>query len=249
MKIDHEEIYRDGKHYDALNNFNHDVPFYLKMAKSFGDKTLELACGTGRITLPLAKQGIDIVGLDISNGMIREAKEKANKQNLDIELLIGDVRDFNLERKFSLIIFPFNSICHLHDYESIKACFENVKKHLHPDGRFIIDVFKPNFNFLLRDSKERAEVSTYNNPYGNNKVRLTESNNYDQISQINYINWFYNTDGKERGEELNMRMFFPQELENYLRFTGFQIENKFGDYDLSSFKNNSEKQIIISKLK
>ena len=68
-----------------LNNFNHDVPFYLEMAKSFGEKTLELACGTGRITLPLAKQGIDIVGIDISNGMISEAKEKAQKQNLNVE--------------------------------------------------------------------------------------------------------------------------------------------------------------------
>ena len=140
MKIDHEEIYRDGKHYDALNNFNHDVPFYLEMAKSYGESTLELACGTGRITLPLAEKGIDIIGLDISKGMISEAKEKAQKQNLDIELLIGDVRDFNLAKKFSLIIFPFNSICHLHDYESINACFENVKKYLQPNGRFIIDV-------------------------------------------------------------------------------------------------------------
>jgi len=249
MKIDHEEIYRDGKHYDALNNFNHDVPFYLEMAKSFGEKTLELACGTGRITLPLAKQGIDIVGIDISNGMISEAKEKAQKQNLDIELIIGDVRDFNLDRKFSLIIFPFNSICHLHDFDSIISCFENVKKHLETGGRFIIDVFKPNFNFLLRDSNKKSEVSTYKNPYGEDQVTLMESNNYDQIKQVNYINWFYNINGKESKENLNMRMFFPQELENYLRFNGFEIENKFGDYDLSSFTNDSQKQIIISKLK
>jgi hypothetical protein len=110
-------------------------------------------------------------------------------------------------------------------------------------------LFNPNFKFLLRDCKERAEVSTYDNPYENNKVTLTETNNYDQISQINYINWFYNTGGIERKEELNMRMFFPQELENYLRYTGFQIENKFGNYDLSSFTNDSGKQIIISKLK
>ncbi len=77
--IDHKEIYRDGKHYDALNTFDTDVVFYSKMADKYGSPILELACGTGRITIPIAEKGHEIVGIDISEAMITVAKDKSSK--------------------------------------------------------------------------------------------------------------------------------------------------------------------------
>lgn len=245
--IDHKEIYSDGKHYDALNTFDTDVPFYLKMIEKFGESILELACGTGRLTIPIAEKGFEIIGIDISEAMINEANNKSNSAKLDIEFIESDIRNFELNQKFSLILLPFNSICHLHDFESITSCFSCVKKHLKTNGRFIIDVFKPDLNFLLRDKNKSFEKAVYKNPYANNEVKLMESINYNEVDQISQFKWLFQIEEEETEQDLNMRMFFPQELDNYLRFAGFEIEEKFGDYDESAFTNSSSKQIIICK--
>lgn len=243
--IDHEPIYKDGKHYDKLNTSIADLPFYFDAIEKYGDPILELACGTGRITIPIAEKGYDIVGIDISQGMINEAKSKLSGAKLKLDFFQEDIRKFDINKKFSLIILPFNSICHLHDLESILSCFNSVMNHLTSEGRFIIDVFKPSFKHLLRNIDQRTDVKEYN--LNGKKVKLTETNFYNQADQINYIKWYFEIDGKENMEELNMRMFYPQELDNYLILAGFKIENKYGDFNKSEFTSNSEKQIIICK--
>ena len=67
-------LYRDGRHYDALNSFLvADIPFYLEEARNAGRPVLELACGTGRLTIPIAQSGVEIVGLDLSPSMLAHA--------------------------------------------------------------------------------------------------------------------------------------------------------------------------------
>lgn len=76
--IDCRHIYLDGRNYDLQNkDFVEDIPFYLHQIKKYGEPVLELACGTGRITIPIAKQGVKISGLDISKSMLSHAKRKA----------------------------------------------------------------------------------------------------------------------------------------------------------------------------
>ncbi len=127
-QIDHEPLYRDGRHYDIQHrNFKRDIPFYLDQARKYGDPILELACGTGRLTIPIAKEGYNITGLDVSEGMLEKAKENAREKKLAIKWIRDDVRTFKINKKYKLIIFPFNSIAHLHDLESIDSCFKLFK--------------------------------------------------------------------------------------------------------------------------
>lgn len=248
-KIDHKEVYLDGKHYDALNVHDFDIPFYLKQAKQCKGEVLELACGTGRIAIPLANEGINISGIDVSEGMIKQAKEIAKKQKVDIDFKVLDIRNFDLNKKFALIYLPFNSICHIHDFESIKALFNTVKKHLESNGKFIMSVFKPNMNLLIRKKDEVVTNDSYTNPYNNTEVKHTENNYYNSADQVNYINWIFEIDKKTEKIPINMRMFFPQELDNYLKFSNFEIINKFGDYAENDFNENSNQQIIVCKAK
>ena len=249
-KIDSKPLYRDGSHYDMQHkNFKSDIPFYLKQARKYGDPVLELACGTGRITIPIAKEGFDITGLDISEGMLEKANENALKQKLAIKWIRDDVRTFDLNKKFSLIFFPFNSIAHLHDLESINSCFTTVKKHLKNNGRFIIDMFTPKLSYLTRNPKKRFPVAKYPDPESKATVVVTESNNYDTAKQINYITWHYKIGKKKFKHELNMRIFFPQELDALLIHNGFVIEAKYGSFKYSKFKSESEKQIVVCCLK
>jgi SAM-dependent methyltransferase len=248
--VDCMEIFSDGRHYDLqTQRFVEDIPFYLRQIRKYGEPVLELACGTGRITIPIAEQGIRITGLDVSEPMLSQAKRKAAEKRVSIKWVQSDCRDFKLDERFNLIFFPFNSIVHLHDLESIEACFSCVRKHLASEGRFIIDVFVPGFQYLARDPTKRYPVAEYTDPDGRGRVVMTESNVYDCAKQINRIKWYYHIgqDAKEIVKENNMRMFYPQELDALLHYNGFMIESKFGNYDESSFTSDSPKQLIISR--
>lgn len=188
------------------------------------------------------------MGIDISESMLNEAMEKAANEGVNIHFEQADVRNFELNKQFALIFFPFNSICHLHDFDSINACFKNVKKHLKPGGRFIIEVFNPDFKLLLRDKSKLHAHSKYKNPYNNTDVVVKETNDYNSAEQINYIKKHFNIVGGKIENDLNMRIYFPQELDNYLMFSGFEIEEKYGGFDKSSFTTKSAKQIIICKV-
>ena len=154
--IDHEPFYRKPDHYDAWHrNFKEDIPFYLNQIKKFSYPVLELACGTGRLTIPIASEGYQITGLDISKSMLSAARRKSKEKDLNIEWISSDCRMFKLDKKFNVIFLPFNSIAHLHDLESIDSCFSCVRDHLTKDGRFIIDIFNPHFKFLLRNPEKR----------------------------------------------------------------------------------------------
>ena len=248
-RIADEPLYRDGRHYDIQHKYlKDDIEFYLQQAKQFGQPVLELACGTGRITVPIAQQGFKIIGMDVSEGMLARAKEKAIKQQLKITLLQMDIRKFDLKLKFRLIIFPFNSIAHLHDLQGIDNCFKSVRAHLHDEGRFVLDFFNPNLALLIRDNETPLFVSEYPDPDSENMVIITETNRYDKASQINYIKLHYRIGDRKFTHDLNMRIFYPQELDALLHHNGFIVEDKYGAFDKALFTSDSEKQIVVCKL-
>jgi SAM-dependent methyltransferase len=243
-------IYLDGRHYDLQHiGFTDDIPFYLKQARERGGEVLELACGTGRITIPLAEAGIRITGLDLEDGMLRQARAKAALKGVTVEWVQGDCRSLNLGRKFNLIFLPFNSIAHLHDPESIRSCLTGAREHLSDGGRFIVDIFNPRLDMLMRDPSERYPVAEYPDPDGGGTVLVTENNVYDDATQVNHIKWYYRVGDstRDRVAELDMRIFFPQELDALVRANGLEIEAKYGDFDESPFESGSPKQIIRAR--
>lgn len=246
--LDCADLYSDGRHYDLqTRDFVDDIPFYLGQIKKYGQPVLELACGTGRITIPLAEKGVRISGLDVSEPMLAQAKRKAAKKGIQVEWIKADCRSFQLNQKFHLIFIPVNSITHLHDLESLEALFSCVKEHLTDKGRFVIDVFNPRLDILMRDPTKRYPVAEYPDPDGQGTVIVTENNVYDAASQTNRIKWYYKAgEGKEeRVIENNMRILFPQELDVLLHHNGFVIEAKFGNYDQTPFASGSPKQLIV----
>ena len=245
---DINHIYFEGRYYDLQHKeYARDIPFWIKQARKYGSPVLELTSGTGRITIPISKEGIKITGLDASESMLKEARKKSEQEKLDIEWVCADCRNFELNEKFALIFFPFTTMSHLYDLEDIEACFSCVKKHLKPKGWFIIDIFNPRLDILLRDPTKRYPVSTYPNPDGKGMIEITENNVYDDATQITRIKWYHKIEGQEEEieEELNLRIFYPQEIDALLKYNGFTIEEKFGDYDMSPFQSGSPRQIII----
>ncbi len=245
--IDSRSLYLDGLHYDAQHvEIVEDIPFYIAKAKKYSEPILELACGTGRITIPIARQGFDATGLDISEGMLKVAKEKAQREHLSCEFIHADCRKFSLPKKYNLIFIPFNSIAHIHDRGSFEALCDSVKEHLAENGHFIIDIFNPKLEIFMSDTNKRFPVAEYENPYGHETVIITENNIYERATQINHIKWYYKIGNEDEfAVEFNMRIYYPEELDNLLYYNGFEIVEKFGDFDESPFESSSPKQIII----
>jgi len=241
-----EQLYRDALRYDAfVETLIDDLPFYLNQLKTTGDPVLELACGTGRLTIPIAVAGYQIVGLDLTETMLELFRQKMESANVEIDLVKADMRDFSLNRKFRTIIIPFNSLLHLCDLRSIEACFSCIKNHLHPDGRLMIDIFNPAFEKLTRDLEGRYDHMEFPDPHGKGQIQLSTSNQYDAATQINTVRFYFSTEEHEDMIEYHIRILWPQEIDALLHYNGFKIIDKYGNYDGSPFCSSSPKQLLV----
>lgn len=242
-------LYRDGPHYDAMHSvlpFT-DTPFYIEEAKRAQGPALELACGTGRLTIPIAQSGVEITGLDLSASMLAHARKKANEAGVRIDWIEADCRSFFLDRRFALIFMPFHSMQHLHNSASQAALFANVRRHLAEGGRFIFDVFNPSIAILNRDPSQRHLDRRFEDPDGRGTVTLETTAVYDDAAQVNHLKMHFSRPGEEdyRVEPLSLRCFFPQELDALVRANRFEIEAKYGNFDRKPFASGDPKQIVI----
>ncbi len=242
-----DDIYLDGRHYDAMFPHSHDIAFFLDQARKLGGPVLELACGTGRILEPLAKAGFPVTGIDLSRGMLAEAQRKAQAGATSSRYIEADIRQFSLDERFALIFIAGNSICHLLDIDSFDACISCVRRHLADGGRFIVDVYVPNPQLLLGDSQTRRRFAEYDHPDGDGRVSVTETSHYDAISQIKSVKTFHRFPGgmPETEGSLVLKMYFPQELQALLRHNGLRLLEAYGDYDMTPLTNASAKQIYV----
>ncbi|MBI4349881.1 MAG: class I SAM-dependent methyltransferase [Elusimicrobia bacterium] len=241
-------IYWDGLHYDAFNTPEQDdFRFYLAAAKKARGPVLELACGTGRLTIPLKKAGIKITGLDLAAPMLERARAKADEAGLEIPFLRGDARKFGLGRKFRLIFMAFHSMQHLGRCGDLEGLFASVSRHLAPGGRFIFDVFNPEPLSLVRDPKEMLPVAYYQDPAGGNKILVNETCSYDRAAQVSRIIWHYRSEktGKTIKKALNLRCFFPEELLALVHYNGFRVVARYGDFRGGPFSGASREQVLI----
>lgn len=246
--------YLDARHYDLktkalMRDRINDIPFYLNKAREYGDPILELACGTGRVTIPIAKEGFSIMGLDLLNSMLKEARKKSKEENFNIEWIEGDMTNFYLNRKFNLIIIPAVAFNWILDDDNIEKCLECIKKHLLPKGRVIITAFNPDLEILARDPTKIVPNAEYPDPDGKGIITIGESTIYDKTTQILIVKYHYIIEGKELINELKLRIFFPRELDMILKYNGFIIDDKYGEYDESPFTPDSRQQIITCHLK
>ena len=138
-----------AKYYDSDNKdmLKDDIDFYIDYANILDGKVLELGCGTGRITIPIASAGHQIWGLDVSEPMLDILREKAKCEseitNANLNISIGDMRNFTLNQKFKFIFIPFRTFQNLITKEEQKNCLKCCHEHLTNDGLFIVNVFKP----------------------------------------------------------------------------------------------------------
>ncbi|MDD5191430.1 MAG: class I SAM-dependent methyltransferase [Dehalococcoidales bacterium] len=247
-------------YYDVFYDRQHrqDVEFYINYARAAGGKTLELGCGTGRVLIPTAAAGCDITGFDFSEQMLQRCRKKLAEQPEDVQarvsLVQGDMTNFRLNEKYSLITIPFRPFQHLITVPEQKACLQCVYRHLTDHGLFVFDVFRPSLPRLI-DTKYLMEMDVEPEvelPDGR-RVRRTNrtaafhpTEQYNDIEIIHYIKY---PDGRQERlvHSFRMRYFFRTEMEHLLELIGFKIIDFFGGFDKSPFTDISKEMIFVSR--
>ena len=120
-----------------------DISFYVEEALAAGGPVVELGVGTGRIAVPIAVEGIPVIGIDSSEGMLAIAGERAELAGVELDLRLGDLREPALEGEFPLVIIPFRSLLHMQTDEDRRRALRAAQDLLAPAGRFAFDVFAP----------------------------------------------------------------------------------------------------------
>ncbi len=250
------KLYGDPSRYDLLAEMTapDDLGLYreLAAAHSTGDaagEVLELGCGTGRVAIALAEAGARVTGIDVVEAMIERAALKAAARGVDVTWALGDMRSFSLDRTFALLLMPYNVLNHLLTHDDLERALAAARAHMDDASRLVIDTFQPSLAFLGGDHRAPRPILRYLDPYIDKEVLLSEENHYDPATQINRVVWRSEVGGvvDARVEETRMRVFFPQELDGYLRGAGLRIEHKWGGYDRSPFDGQSPKQLVVCR--
>ncbi|MFJ7666110.1 class I SAM-dependent methyltransferase [Lysinibacillus sp. NPDC097195] len=253
MIINNFEEYDDPTLYDKENEtYLPELPFLLKWASTTQGTIIDLACGTGRLTIPLAQNGCELIGVDIHEGMLSEAKQKTVNLDLPIKWLKQDCTKLKLMAKSSLIYSVGNSFQHFLTNASQDGFLSSVNNHLEIGGTFIFNTRFPSVEELLQPSTEEY-WRTYTDRDTLHTVDLYTISHYDALSQLQHyttIRKYKNNDGQildEKSTKISLRYVFPKEMERMLLNNGFEIVDVFQDWKETAVTNESYELIYVCK--
>ena len=231
--------------YEHFRNPSGDVEFYVEEAKRAAGPVVEFGCGTGRILVPTARAGVEITGVDYSDTMLGILRDKLP----DADVHIGDLRDFDVGRKFKLVTIPFRAIAHIIEAEDHVRLFENMRRHLAEGGRLIFDFFQPNLGKL---AQPREEFMHFERKEDGNTIRRYSIANTHPWKQLLAITFRWEIEGpggevEELTEEFDMRWFYRFELEHILKRAGLEIESLWGGFDRSPLGPESSEMIFVAR--
>lgn len=237
--------------YDAVTPpaFQGDVDWYRQQAQDSGGPVLELGAGTGRVTIPIAADGVRIFALDASGPMLDALRGKLARQPQEVQdrvtVVSGDMRTFTLPERFALIIAPFRAFLHNVTEQDQRACLDRVRQQLRPGGHFAFNVFHPSLEYMAQHAGPLAGVwrwaGTYQLPSGGFVMR-SEANRYDTVRQVVHSQHRYDeyaADGKLARTSihpLELAYLYPADIRHLLAGAGFQnvtINGGFTDHDVA----------------
>ena len=217
-----------------------DVAFYAKLAHEAGGRVLELACGTGRVALALAERGLDVTGVDLSDGMLTMARRKAAACADDVRdrltLVHQDMTRLDLPARFGFAFVPFRSFQHLLTIDLQRAALASIARHLVPGGRLALHLFDPRLDLLGGAATLPAEISGADPATGHRFVGEILRTRFDHLAQIRHDVWRYRELNAARRvladetREMALRWTYRHELRHLVELCGFAVEAEYSDF-------------------
>jgi SAM-dependent methyltransferase len=248
------EHYADAALYDyEYRRRRADVTFYRELAKRRGGPILDLGCGSGRATIPLARDGHQVFAIDQSASMLAKLRSRvadlpAAAAAARIQVASGNLCTFDAPGRFNLAFATFNVLEHLYTRGELAACLARVAAHLAPGGAFAFDVQMPDLAWLIRDPAKRWAKTRFTDPTTKRPMFYSTNHDYDPVGQIANIRLYYEpVDGKgpTRIVKLSQRKYFPAELEALVSHAGFRVVDRYGDFAWKPLDATAESQVLI----
>ncbi len=227
--------------YDSYVTVTDDIPFFVQEATSADGPVLELMVGTGRVSIPLAKAGVDLTCVDLSEPMLAKLNEKLTEDGLTATVVQANVTELALPRSdFALALLPFQSFAELTDPSAQRNALTNVANHLRPGGRFICTHHNAAIRAKMIDGVLRLR-GEFQESGGNRTIRLsTCEQRVDGGAIVNALQTFeiFNVDGQledKRQFEVTYRLVDVEELRVMAEAAGFRVRDLYGDYQRGPF--------------
>lgn len=232
-----------------------DVTFYRRLAQNrmeFGTgPILDLACGSGRLLFPLARDGHRILGIDRSWDMLAQARRRLRRlpleRRLQVSLVRADLQRFATQPRFAFALAAFHSVQHLYTDAELLLFFQTVHASLVPRGWFAFDVLPPDPDWLSRDPNRRFGRTRLRHPLTRQRYIYSNNHTYDRIHQLLHMRFFYqpiDAEGRASGEEqivrLCHRQLWPKDCQHLLKQAGFRILETFSDWDGHLLEDQSD---------
>ena len=244
---------------ESVPDWPNEIDFYQELAadaKHSGGSVLELACGTGRVAIRLARSGANVVGLDLSPYMLEVAQRKS--ADLDnVRWVEGNIRSFQLDECFGLAIITGHAFQHLNTPEDQVACLECIKRHLMPRGQLIVHVDHLDFKWLgqllgQKDHPFETEGKFIHAATGR-EIQPYSAWSYEPSTQtaIVHARWEeLDTDGRVTDSwqtaPAPIHCVFRFEMEHVLARAGFAVDALYGDFSRHTLADNSSDMIYVA---
>jgi SAM-dependent methyltransferase len=241
------EAFADAALYDfEYRRRRADVNFYRGLARDRMEfepagPILDLACGSGRLLVPLLRDGHAVVGVDLSSAMLAETARKVARlsaaRRARALLVRGDLRSFAMAPRFALAIAAFHSVQHLVSDADLLRFFRRVRAALGPRGWFAFDVLPPDPVWLGRDPDRRWARTMFHHPKTRERLVYTVSQTYDPDRRALHMRIHYQpvdkqgqAAGRERIHRLCHRQLWPADVESLLARAGFRLVARLADF-------------------
>jgi SAM-dependent methyltransferase len=248
-----------ARHYDAAYATKQDLvdlPFYLDLAKQSGGPVLEIACGTGRVSLPIAREGIAIDGVDNSLPMLRVLKSHIEDEPAEIRRRItlhqGDMRHFRLNKKFPLVIIPFRPLQHMYTADDQLKALTTAAFHLGKAGILAFDVFYPKMELIsARIGQEIVDLEWH--PSSDSVVRrYFRKDSVDKINQVFSFTFIFRTYQGDKlvrveSEPFKLSYYTYPHLKALFRLARLEPVAEYGSFAKTPLDNTAEQMIFLLK--
>jgi SAM-dependent methyltransferase len=260
-----EAIYERPRDYDLEHEGDdEDVVFYLRLLDRWQPRrVIELAAGSGRVTIPLARaaaaRGIQVAGLEREGPMVNEAMRK--RAELDDEarrcltFMTGDMRAWRAEQPFDLVIAPCSSLSHVLTLDDQVATWRCAREGLGVGGRFVVDLTMPNLaayaDSLQTPPRTFVEIDIdARDPDSGARLLRYKTTRYlahEQRAEIRFLyDKFPDSSSVDRYvSDFDCHVYYPREVELLFRLTGFRVEAWFGDYSMRRLRTSSRQLIGV----
>lgn len=254
------DFYSDGavEYYDptyaALRGNIGDIGFYRALAVRCGAPVLELGCGTGRVLLPIASDGLACTGIDRSEPMLAALRRKAAAAGIPgVRAVCAPMQSFDLPGdRFALVFAAFRGFQHLLTVEDQLACLERVRRHLATGAAFAFDVFAPRFERLDVLEEPEMEDARFRDAAGAEVVRYA-SIRRDPARQLIHVDFRFAPAGGTPAAtpaarfSTTLRYFFRYELEHLLARAGFDRVELYGGFDGRPWDSVSGETVVVAR--